>query len=206
MKKTRENILTTSRSLFNEHGVADVSLRRIARELGISHSNLIYYFKTKNELIEQLHLDILARAKSENEQLQAVDNRIAGLRRTMLSGFQVLYDYRFFMLDLPYIMKENATLHQFFMEVEKLRADMYVREIQFWIEKGWMRQEAYQGEYSQLIERIRIFSDFWLSSLQIYHKGEPQDMINKQVDLFMSMFFPYLTAEGRNKYLDDNKL
>ena len=118
MKKTREKILEVARNLFNEHGVADISLRRIAKEMGISHSNLIYHFKTKNDIIFQLHSDILNSAKVENEKLQVEEDRIAGLWKTTLVGFGILYEYRFFLLDLSYILKEHRALHDFFLEVE----------------------------------------------------------------------------------------
>ncbi|MEM8900562.1 MAG: TetR/AcrR family transcriptional regulator [Bacteroidota bacterium] len=201
MKKTRKKILEVARNLFNEHGVADISLRRIAKEMGISHSNLIYHFKTKNDIIVQLHLDILNSAKAENEKLQVEEDRIAGLWKTTLVGFEILYKNRFFLLDLPYILKENRALHDFFLEVESIRADMYLHEIDTWKEKGLMREEEFKGEYQQLIKRIRIFSDSWITSSRIYDEGKASSLIMQDyTGLLMSEFYPYLTEKGKTTY------
>jgi AcrR family transcriptional regulator len=51
MKKTKESLLKVAQRLFTKQGVAEVSLRSIAAEAGISHSNLIYHYPTKNDLI-----------------------------------------------------------------------------------------------------------------------------------------------------------
>ncbi|MEM7515211.1 MAG: TetR/AcrR family transcriptional regulator [Bacteroidota bacterium] len=201
MEKTRKKILAVARNLFNEHGVADISLRRIAKEMGISHSNLIYHFKTKNDIIFQLHSDILHSAKVENEKLQVEEDRILGLWKTTLVGFGILYDYRFFLMDLSYILKENRTLHDFFLEVEHIRADMYLREIEAWKEKDLMREEEYEGEYQQLIKRIRIFSDSWITSSQVYDEGKSSNLIIQEyASLLISEFYPYLTDEGKITY------
>ncbi|MEN0048812.1 MAG: TetR/AcrR family transcriptional regulator [Bacteroidota bacterium] len=201
MKKTKEKILSTAHRLFNEQGVANVSLRKIAEEMGISHSNLIYHFKSKNEIIEQLHLQILAAAQAGNQQFREQKSSLLKLRNTIGSGFQVLYEYRFFMLDLNYILRENEQLHAFFLEVEALRAKIYQDAIEEFISNGLMRAAIYPKEYEQLIERIRIFSDFWIASSEIYNTEQPTVIIEKHVQLFMSLFFPYLTEEGRAQYL-----
>ncbi|MEM6629102.1 MAG: TetR/AcrR family transcriptional regulator [Bacteroidota bacterium] len=200
MKKTKERILQGAKELFNAQGVANVSLRKIAASLKISHSNLIYHFKTKNELIEHLHQELLHIAKLENQKLRQEKNRILGLLRTMEKGFATLWDYRFFMIDLNFIMKENEALHSFFLEVETLRSKMYQEEIECLIGEGLMRGESYVGEYAQLIKRIRIFSDYWIASAQIYDQGEYQRVLKEYVQLFMSIFYPYLTVKGKKDF------
>jgi AcrR family transcriptional regulator len=62
MKKTKESLLKVAQRLFTKQGVAEVSLRSIAAEAGISHSNLIYHYPTKNDLIIALHNELLANA------------------------------------------------------------------------------------------------------------------------------------------------
>ncbi|MGB0863866.1 MAG: TetR/AcrR family transcriptional regulator [Saprospiraceae bacterium] len=197
MKKTKEKILDTAHQLFNEYGVADVSLRKIAATMNISHGNLIYHFKTKNDILEQLHERILIAALEENKRFKIEENPIIGLWQTAFSGFRILYDYRFFMIDLNYIMRENPALHERFKSLETVRAEMYQEAIDRAIQKGLMRQPEYSNEYIQLIERVRIFSDFWISSSAIYYSGNGDKTIEHHASLFQSMFFPYLTIEGK---------
>ena len=116
------------------------------------------------------------------------------------SGFKTLFAYRFFMIDLNLIIRENEQLHKEFLEIEKLRAHMYQEAISDAIEEGIMRKEEYAGEYEQFIKRIRIFSDFWISSSEIYNSGEIEEIIEEHVQLFMNMFYPYLTEKGKSSY------
>ena len=53
-KSTKQKILDTARTLFNEMGYNTVSLRDIAKTVGISEGNLTYYFQKKENLMEEL--------------------------------------------------------------------------------------------------------------------------------------------------------
>ena len=53
-----EIIQTTKKILVND-GLADLSTRRVARELGISIGNLHYYFSTKNDLLKAVIEDVI---------------------------------------------------------------------------------------------------------------------------------------------------
>ena len=52
--QTKEDILITARELFNEYGYKNISMRDIAKKLNISVGNLTYYFKKKEDLIEEV--------------------------------------------------------------------------------------------------------------------------------------------------------
>ena len=74
---------------------------------------MIYHYKSKIDLLDQLHRRILEAAQRENEQLKKEEDLIGGLYQTTLTGFRILYDYRFFMIDLNYIMRSyRDLLHQ----------------------------------------------------------------------------------------------
>ena len=172
MKKIKEIILKKSLELFNKFGVAEVSIRQISSEIGISHSNLIYHFKTKQDIIISLHGQLLNSALELNNKSKSNDNFIDGLLETTEIGFQILHDYRFLMIEINHIMRENEKLKQIFLEVEKIRASMYKEAIQNAISQGLMREELYDNEYYNFIEHIKIFSDFWISSSEIYDTGD----------------------------------
>ena len=103
MKKTKRNILQTAKKLFTEHGVANVSIRQIAAEMKISHSNLIYHYKNKQALLEGLHQQLLEAAMEINQNFHQAEKMVRALYESTQTGFRVLYDFRFFMIDLNYI-------------------------------------------------------------------------------------------------------
>ncbi|MFZ1751410.1 MAG: TetR/AcrR family transcriptional regulator [Saprospiraceae bacterium] len=200
MNKKKELLLKIAQRLFTKYGVAEVSLRQIAAEAGISHSNLIYHFPSKNDLIIALHHQLMEKAIELNLHIQAASHPLEGLLHSTQIGFTILYEYRFLMIDLPHILRDNKILHNTFLDLEKLRAEMYSIEIQKAVDQNLMRQELYKGEYDELIERIKIFSDAWIASSAIYDSTEKNNIIEKYVKLFMGFFYPYLTDKGRSVF------
>lgn len=197
MKTTKEKILDTSLELFNEHGVASVSLRQVAKELGISHGNLIYHYTSKNEIIETLHKRLLDKAIEENKKLKETDSLLENFKQVNEIGFEMVYNYKFFFIDLVQIMKGNKKLHKDFLEAEKIRFAMYHALFEKLISGKLMRQPEYPAEYTELIERIRIYSDFWVSSSAIYCQTEKPRTIEKHVRLLLATLYPYLTKKGK---------
>lgn len=51
---TRENILNTAFVMFMERGYADVSLNDILKPIGITKGGFYHYFKSKDELFEEI--------------------------------------------------------------------------------------------------------------------------------------------------------
>ena len=52
-------ILTTARRLLIDEGAAALTMRRVAREVGISPGNLHYYYATRSDLLEDLLTDVI---------------------------------------------------------------------------------------------------------------------------------------------------
>jgi len=55
-EETRNQILESTRQDIITYGIDNISLRRIARNIGMSPSNIYNYFKNKEELIESIVL------------------------------------------------------------------------------------------------------------------------------------------------------
>ena len=65
--KTKEKILHSASSLFNEHGFTQVGMRAIAKKAGISLGNLTYHFQLKDDIVWALYLEF---SKSMGAQLK----------------------------------------------------------------------------------------------------------------------------------------
>lgn len=200
-KNSKEKILQKALELFNDKGFANVSIRLIATELNISHSNLIYHYKTKNDIATALHNELLEKAIVLNTKAVTYSDFVEGLFESTKQGFEILYDYRFLIIDLNFILKENEALKTAFLQVEKVRAKMYQDVITSAVENKDVRNELYPNEYDFFIYQIKIFSDSWIVSSQIYHTDlTKKAIVDLYADLFIKMWFPYLTDSGREKF------
>lgn len=108
MKKTL--ILEKSRKLFNERGVANVTIRQIAKELNMSSGNLNYYFKKREDILEALFEEVQS---FEGEFIDEVNNK--GLtkgryKKVSLIYMQKMADYRFAWLDHVQLGRESSKI------------------------------------------------------------------------------------------------
>lgn len=197
--KTKDKILNAARNLFNEYGVPQVSLRRIASEIGISQGNLNYHFNKREDIFEALyfqlfdHLGGQADTNPEHFNLQAF---LSDIRK----GMEVLFDYRFLMIDLNHTMRENPKLHTHFKQLEQSRKEQYQQAFKAAIDHDIMRAPAFKDEYDGLIDRIRVFSDYWIASAAVY--DEPlEGSVDKYHKLVVEMFFPYFTRDAQREFL-----
>ncbi len=67
---TAAKILDVARRIIIDHGLASLTMRRIARELDMSPGNLSYYFASKQDLMEDLFSYVLTGFMQEFERLR----------------------------------------------------------------------------------------------------------------------------------------
>ena len=96
MKNTKEVILKTALDLFNTHGLPKITLRSIAKEMGISQGNLNYHFKKREDIIENLYFQLVKNIDdsiSNTKNLENVLELLFHISKTIMYNF---YEYRFF--------------------------------------------------------------------------------------------------------------
>ena len=95
--KTREKILNTSLKEFNKKGIQDVSLRGIAKKVGISVGNLNYHFPTTNDIIYELSVHLVDDVNKAIAAMMEVPapNSLISLHNMMRTIFTTQLKYRF---------------------------------------------------------------------------------------------------------------
>lgn len=200
MKKTKQRILNKALELFNSKGIASISIRQLAQEINISHSNILYHFPSKQEIVLALHELMLNHAIEINQRIDLKQFSLTKFYEITKLGFAVVYDFRFLFNELQYICSSFPKMKKTLISVQKLRSEMYYGVIQLMTEQQLMRQEEFEGEYSQLVDLIKIYSDHWLVSSTIYDEFSKTEMIDNYAHLFMSFFYPYLTDTGKEEF------
>lgn len=198
--KTRDKILQTALNLFNKHGVPNITLRRIASEMFISQGNLNYHFKHREDIIEALYFQLFETFETEKAKLDTEKMDFQFVLDSTKAGMEALFKYRFLMIDFNQNMRENPKLHEHFKQLEEVRKTTYLYSFDLAIKAGIMRAPAFEGEYDGLNERIRVFSDFWIASAEVYNEP-PEHTVDKYHNLLVEMFFPYFTREAQREFL-----
>jgi len=200
MKSTKERILDTALTLFNENGLSKVTLRSIAKEMKISQGNLNYHFKKRNEIIETLYFQLVKNISTSIEE-QTISkselNLLFNISKTIMTSF---YDFRFFLLDFVQIMRENEVIKIHYFELTKIRKQQFKEIFTTLVGKGVFRKEELPSEYENLYTRFQILGDFWISSATLSTTKISKKTILEYSRILNETIFPYLTETGRKEY------
>ncbi len=201
MKSTKEKISITALVLFNANGLSQVTLRTIAKKMGISQGNLNYHFKKREEIIETLYFNLVKNIdlKMSNNKEEVSLKLLLDLSTSIMSDF---YESRFFLLDFVQVMRESKIIKTHYLELSKIREKQFLELFAVLIEKGIMRKEILHNEYAFLYRRFQILGDFWISSAQVTHKRISKKMIKEYADIINQSIYPYLTEKGKKAYLN----
>lgn len=91
MSNSRADVLAAARGILAEHSLADLSMRRLAAELGVRPNALYWHFPNKQTLLAALADDILAGIAPPGGD-RAWDGRLAGLALAMRAALLAVPD------------------------------------------------------------------------------------------------------------------
>ena len=196
---TKSKILATALKLFNDLGLAKVTLRNIATKMGISQGNLCYHFKKREDILEALYHQLVALMDEVVHQAGMSLPTLSSSFQTSKKMMQHFYEYRFFMLDFVQIMRENESIHQHYKALSVLRQQQFLGMFELWTHEGLMRPEEFEGEFDNLYIRSSILGDFWLSSAMIQQELT-LDLVGKYNHIVFQNLYPYLTPKGKKQF------
>lgn len=198
---TKEKILDASLRLFNEKGLAEVTLRQIAMEVGISQGNLNYHFKKRQDIIEQLYYQLVEAMNKTFQDLQKQNVSLEMMYRINRATMKAMYKYRFLLLDFVQVMRDNHTIKEHYAKVRQMRIGEFKRIIQNLQTKDLVRKEEFENEFEHLYLRMNILGDFWVSFSE-FADDLPLDAIaDKYARLFIEFIYPYLTDQGKTEFM-----
>ncbi|MEM1123403.1 MAG: TetR/AcrR family transcriptional regulator [Bacteroidota bacterium] len=199
MSTTKAKILTAAIDLFNKEGVNVVTLRDIAKTVGISTGNLAYHYKNKDVLIEAAFQQM---QKERDDILQGVQ-QIPSLDRIYKQNKMLIRlgkKYLFLYVDTVQILRNYskiATLHRAFTD----QTIEYVKgTLAYSVGSGNMRPEKVEGEYERLGHALWMVMTFWLNQLEIRGKRCTLEEEQQLEHTIWDMIYPKLTKKGIDNY------
>ena len=197
--KTRDKILETALKLFNTHGIDPITVRHVAKEMGISHGNLCYHFPRKEDIIQQLYLNLVAELDREIHQLQTHSPQVELMVASIRTTFTIQYKYKFILIDFVSIMRSIPAIRTHFRELFIRRQQEFSALIQYMVQAGYFREEQYVGQYQQFITSFYLIGDFWIAEAEILFEGSDQAKLTHYTQLAFSLVFPHLTGKGQKE-------
>lgn len=197
---TKEKIVRKGLELFNKHGIEYVGMRELAYSLGMQIGNINYYFPTKDDLVDQLALDL----SELNERTLAIPDELTLLAflETREKIFINQLTYRCLFLSFVHLVKRNRAIAERYKKVQKMRRDGFTDAIESLQKEGYIRLDD-PGSAGFLASAIGLVARFWISEAAIsdQHRSDEQQ-IHHYVGLIARLFMPYATKKGLRQIED----
>ncbi|WP_409424837.1 TetR/AcrR family transcriptional regulator [Pseudoalteromonas sp. RW-H-Ap-1] len=116
---TKEKIIHTSISLFNEHGERAISTNHIASHLGMSPGNLYYHFKNKEDIIRHIFALYSEHLNTHFKPVDKDDDAFSHLGPYLDSLFELMWRYHFFYDNLGDILARDSHLKQGYIDFQQ---------------------------------------------------------------------------------------
>ncbi|MEM9649319.1 MAG: TetR/AcrR family transcriptional regulator [Bacteroidota bacterium] len=195
---TKEKIEITATALFNRKGINNVTLREVAKTLGISYGNVTYHFKTKNHLISEIYKKMLIET---NEILKSFDyqNMFSAILNAPKNSYRISMKYLFFYVDYIEIRRNYKEL---FAQAEKenaKRKEGFLKILQTLQTQGILRKELKNEDLDYLMDLSGAMRTFFFINLSPTDFGS-KELECKYIVYINKLIYPYLTKKGRLEF------
>jgi AcrR family transcriptional regulator len=195
---TKERIAEAALQLFNEQGMANVSLRTIASAAGMSVGNLTYHYPNKDAVVKDLLDRLIAdlNALIAGTQQPAVNLHL--LWQALLATYQIQHRYQFILLDLVHLLRQFPAVLAQFQENYQRRQQEFAYLLQALLQRGDLLPEPLPNYYQHyLLPQFYCLSDFWLSEAALLYKGPEEKLVEHYARLSFSLLYPFLSEQGK---------
>ncbi|NHA02483.1 TetR/AcrR family transcriptional regulator [Mucilaginibacter sp. HC2] len=194
---TREKILAKALEMFNERGVEYVGLRELAVLLGMRVGNITYYFPTKDDLVNQLSIDL----NKLNSEILIVDKEITLI--SFLEMFKkaslIQLKYRGLVLSMVHLLTQNKVILARHQQTQIDRNIILTKNVDRLIEADYLKIDT-EVRKGYLIQTIGLIARFWISEAAIsFQQLSQEEQSNNYVLLIVNILSPYLTQKGADE-------
>lgn len=201
---TKDRILQTAVSLFNEKGYHAMTLTDVAHACEMSRGNLAYHYKYKEHILNDLVVRMVKEVRllqNQRKEYPAFSNLSLDIRTCGI--LQERYKF---------IFRDTSVLeHKSVKKVMRIWSAIAIRQnkeaFAFGVDIGNMKEEAFDGLYAQLAVNAWMIAYYWVAQQSIRFVQD-----NEQAEkMVWATIIPHFTEKGLNsfkeyygeKYLED---
>lgn len=192
---TRNRILATALSLFNDEGIAKTSVNRIAADLGISSGNLYYHFKTKEQIAEWL----VRRFQERIQAITTTSGQVIALDDLWLVlhlALETIQQYRFIYRDVDFLTRASPRIAHRLQQItvqgiagtERICAELAKAAV----------IRASTEDVADLAVQMVLTATCWYTFARVWPSGSADtDPAGRAAYHVLTLLTPYLTGDSR---------
>lgn len=196
---TKKRIIAQAIKSYNSEGLTNVTSRDLAQSLEMSHGNLEYHFKTKENLLKAIYIQMKADISEVYEQIGASEDALVRFNELIIRLEKFHRTYSFFNLDVLEISRNYPELNKLLAQTFQVRKEQMTHFYHRFEELGYFKKELHPGIYIRLQHTVRILITFWNSQKEVlpyFETAQKATMSSYIWDLLL----PHMTEEGLITY------
>lgn len=199
---TKEKILATSLNLLNKEGFKDITIRHVAKEMGISHGNLGYHYQNMEVIVNELYLSLVTKMNNEVNSLKNNTVSLKMIYETNLIVFNNFNEFRFLFLDFVEICRAIPSIKEHYQNLIHKREHEFIFILEELQKIDIIESRFTTHQLNQFVKTMFIAADFWLSSSEIIYQGTEEDKVKYYLHLVFSQLWPFLSKKGEKDFLE----
>ena len=156
---TKEKIIHTSISLFNENGERAITTNHIASSLGMSPGNLYYHFKNKEDIIRHMFALYRDHLSTHFKPIDKDDDAFSHLTAYLDSLFELMWRFHFFYDNLGDILSRDTDLKQAYIDFQLELLEQVRNVILGLRDKGMIAID--EQDVTELAHTLKLTVSFW---------------------------------------------
>lgn len=204
-QKTQERIKAKAISLFNEFGTGNISIGRIASEVGISRGNLQYHYADKQELIRAIYQDI-AREVLSNWEGDDRQPTVRHMAEMFVRQFDYVWRYRFMYREMVGLIRADAELALRVRDNRTRRIEAVIKFFKALVKNRVLKKTRGDESLRYLVMVTWIFCDNWLNFIEIQGNEINSEILQEGYDHIIEMLYPYLTRQAQESIYQSYEL
>lgn len=164
---TKQRIINQAIESYNSYGLANVTIREIAKILNMSHGNLEYHFNNKEALLLAIYEQMRNDISKVYEAPQFSQNAFYHFNQLLIKLEEFDLKYSFFNLDVLEISRNYSQVGMLLSKTLEKRHEQMEVFFKLFIEQGYFKKELSFSTYPRLLQTVRILITFWNSQKEV---------------------------------------
>jgi len=176
-RSTKDRIVDSAITLFNESGIAAVTTNHVAEHAGISPGNLYYHYANKEEIIR----DAFERVNAEADAIWGDPQPASGgarvdvgaFHRMLVGNLGLFARYAFFARELPSLLRADPVLRARYVDVAQKRTEQLEALLAPFIAAGLLKDLDDPEDLHALVETAWVLGLFCIPYSETLDRSAP---------------------------------